>query len=391
MGDLIDDFDDDDDDDGDDVWDKQGDDEPIQRLTSIYDQAEAKVEKVEKPETPAMSAAFITLEQARTAAANSTLDSMEGGASSYYKTITKPKTAKVKTENAEKWWVKAARKNIVFQRDYEPSSEGFPNGIVPKLQNVVATTQLGCRFNLRAVATKLPNCEYDPRKRNGCCLRIRHPRCTATLFPTGQLRCMGSKTEFHALAASRKFARKLQKLDYPIKFNKFRVTNVMATVDVGFGLRSLEGFATQYENEGAHYEPDQFPGVRYESASPKATVQIFASGKLTFLSAKNRRSVYVLFKKLYPKLLGYAVARPAPAPPKTTSLHKLTTAITTSSSTSTADPVKLEMAAAGIKMEPAVPLKMEGGVPVITPQAYAALAQFAQSASATGLPSLEPG
>jgi TATA-box binding protein (TBP) (component of TFIID and TFIIIB) len=58
----------------------------------------------------------------------------------------------------------------------------------------------------------MPPCRYDPRKKNGVYLRIRNPNATGTLFRSGNLRSMGARSEFLALCAARKFARKVARL-----------------------------------------------------------------------------------------------------------------------------------------------------------------------------------
>lgn len=41
-----------------------------------------------------------------------------------------------------------------------------PSGIVPTLQNVVATVNLGCRLDLKEIALHARNAEYNPKVRS---------------------------------------------------------------------------------------------------------------------------------------------------------------------------------------------------------------------------------
>jgi transcription initiation factor TFIID TATA-box-binding protein len=41
--------------------------------------------------------------------------------------------------------------------------EVHPSGIVPQLQNVVATVNLGCRLDLKEIALHARNAEYNPK------------------------------------------------------------------------------------------------------------------------------------------------------------------------------------------------------------------------------------
>ena len=43
------------------------------------------------------------------------------------------------------------------------------SGIVPTLQNLVATVNLGCKLTLQTIASKARNAEYNPRVRCAAC------------------------------------------------------------------------------------------------------------------------------------------------------------------------------------------------------------------------------
>ncbi len=44
-----------------------------------------------------------------------------------------------------------------------PDAERHPSGIVPTLQNVVATVNLGCKLDLKHIAMQARNAEYNPK------------------------------------------------------------------------------------------------------------------------------------------------------------------------------------------------------------------------------------
>lgn len=46
-----------------------------------------------------------------------------------------------------------------------------PSGIVPTLQNVVATVNLGTRLDLKEIALHARNAEYNPKVRDILCMR----------------------------------------------------------------------------------------------------------------------------------------------------------------------------------------------------------------------------
>ena len=55
-------------------------------------------------------------------------------------------------------------------------------GIVPQLQNIVSTVNLGCPLDLKKIATHARNAEYNPKRFAAVIMRIRDPRTTALIF-----------------------------------------------------------------------------------------------------------------------------------------------------------------------------------------------------------------
>jgi len=64
-----------------------------------------------------------------------------------------------------------------------------------KIQNIVATTQLGKDIDLTKLAKTLPNTEYNPEKFPGLVLRIKNPKASLLLFSNGKVVCTGTKSE----------------------------------------------------------------------------------------------------------------------------------------------------------------------------------------------------
>lgn len=103
-----------------------------------------------------------------------------------------------------------------------PMPSGEPNDALNsiKIQNCVATVNLGCDLNLRRINFQTRNSEYNPSRFHGVIMRIREPRCTALIFRSGKLVCTGARNEVDANLGTRKFARILQKLGYPVNFRQ---------------------------------------------------------------------------------------------------------------------------------------------------------------------------
>lgn len=60
-----------------------------------------------------------------------------------------------------------------------------PSGIVPQLQNIVATVNLDCKLDLKAIALQARNAEYNPKVLGGSQL---HPHSSKTfVIPSASL------------------------------------------------------------------------------------------------------------------------------------------------------------------------------------------------------------
>ncbi|KAJ2520731.1 TATA-binding protein (TBP), partial [Coemansia sp. RSA 1937] len=88
-------------------------------------------------------------------------------------------------------------------------------GIVPTLQNIVATVNLDCRLDLKSIALHARNAEYNPKRFAAVIMRIREPKTTALIFASGKMVVTGAKSEDDSKLAARKYARIVQKLGFP--------------------------------------------------------------------------------------------------------------------------------------------------------------------------------
>ncbi len=61
------------------------------------------------------------------------------------------------------------------------------SGIIPTLQNIVATVNLDCRLDLKTIALHARNAEYNPKRFAAVIMRIREPKTTALIFASGKM------------------------------------------------------------------------------------------------------------------------------------------------------------------------------------------------------------
>uniref|UniRef100_A0A8D2ACN7 TATA-box-binding protein n=1 Tax=Sciurus vulgaris TaxID=55149 RepID=A0A8D2ACN7_SCIVU len=140
------------------------------------------------------------------------------------------------------------------------TSASESSGIVPQLQNIVSTVNLGCKLDLKTIALRARNAEYNPKRFAAVIMKIQEPRTTALIFSSGKMVC------------------------------------------------DVNG-----------YEPELFPGLIYRMIKPRIVLLIFVFGKVVLTGAKVRAEIYEVFKNIYPHSESiqedHVVAATAPACP----------------------------------------------------------------------------
>jgi transcription initiation factor TFIID TATA-box-binding protein len=187
--------------------------------------------------------------------------------------------------------------------------------IQPKLQNIVSTANLGCQLKLRQIALQARNAEYNPKRFAAVIMRIKEPKTTALIFSSGKMVCTGAKSEEDSKKASRKYAKIIKSLGFPVEFKEFKVQNIVGSCDVKFqislsklnmklGKLNVNSDSSNNKNKKyiCHYEPEIFPGLIYHMLEPEIVLLIFVSGKIVLTGAKERNEIYDAFNKIYPLL-----------------------------------------------------------------------------------------
>ncbi|EPE05681.1 rna polymerase i and iii transcription factor complex component [Ophiostoma piceae UAMH 11346] len=181
------------------------------------------------------------------------------------------------------------------------------SGIVPTLQNIVATVNLDCRLDLKTIALHARNAEYNPyspsefeQDEASPAHVIVSEHITNKFHFSGKMVVTGAKSEDDSKLASRKYARIIQKLGFNAKFTDFKIQNIVGSCDIKFPIR-LEGLASRHHNFSS-YEPELFPGLIYRMIKPKIVLLIFVSGKIVLTGAKVREEIYTAFEMIYPVL-----------------------------------------------------------------------------------------
>ena len=85
----------------------------------------------------------------------------------------------------------------------------------PVIHNMVATATLGMKLDLKSIATRANNAEFNPKRFPAVVLRIRDPKTTALVFSSGKMVLTGAKEEAAAKTAAKKHLKTIQKCGFP--------------------------------------------------------------------------------------------------------------------------------------------------------------------------------
>ncbi|OYT33756.1 TATA-box-binding protein [Archaeoglobales archaeon ex4484_92] len=156
-----------------------------------------------------------------------------------------------------------------------------------KIENVVASTQIGENIDLNKIAREIKDSEYKPKQFPGLVLRTKEPKAAALVFRSGKVVCTGSKSVEDARRAVKQIVKMLKEIDIPvIDEPDVKVQNIVASADLGVDL-NLNAIAIGLGLENIEYEPEQFPGLVYRLNNPRVVVLIFGSGKMVVTGGKS--------------------------------------------------------------------------------------------------------
>ena len=160
----------------------------------------------------------------------------------------------------------------------------------PQIQNIMSTVDLGCKLDLNYIFTHCSKTKYDPKKFNPVIMRLKVPKSTALIFTSGKIVVTGTKDEKSSENAARKYASLLKKLQFPVKFSNFRITNIVASCQLPFRPPLFnKNFLPSEKMKFVDYEPELFPGLVYRTG---ITFIIFRSGKVIMTKAKTREEIH---------------------------------------------------------------------------------------------------
>lgn len=181
-------------------------------------------------------------------------------------------------------------------------SQGSDNVYI-RIQNMTATANLGVKLDLKQIALRCRNTEFNPKRFAAVIMRLLEPKATGLIFASGKLVVTGLRSSHNAALVAKKFAYIIEKVGFKPQFLDFKVQNIVGTVDVGFPIR-LEGLAYKH-SQFASYEPELFSGLIYRLGRPKVVLMIFVSGKVIITGAKTEADMGTAMSKIHPVLVEF--------------------------------------------------------------------------------------
>lgn len=157
--------------------------------------------------------------------------------------------------------------------------------------NVVATTALDATIDCNHVSRHTCNCEYDPKRFAALKHRVRLGGSAPTflVFTSGKIVCVGAKSIALARSALLRFILHLRSIyiyipeAYDVK-SDIHIQNIVAHASVGHSV-NLEAIAADHWRH-CRYEPELFPGLKFEVPAHRTVCNVFSSGKVVVTGAR---------------------------------------------------------------------------------------------------------
>lgn len=181
-----------------------------------------------------------------------------------------------------------------------------PLDISFKIVNVVATATLDQPIGLEILPELFPHMViYEPTAYPPpapAYFKSENMEGKVSIFPSGKMISVGTRSEKKARQELFLVAKKLESAKIARIKTVPKIENIVATANLGF-TPNLESISIATE---ALYEPEQFPGAIIRLSVPKngikATILLFASGKMVCVGLKKSEHLYIISQELLHKI-----------------------------------------------------------------------------------------
>ncbi|MBI4182009.1 MAG: hypothetical protein HY520_03515 [Candidatus Aenigmarchaeota archaeon] len=141
--------------------------------------------------------------------------------------------------------------------------------------------------------------------RAGVIFRVEDPHAAVLVFAAGRIVCAGTRSLEDAQAAARKVVAQLRKAGLSLPLPPLEIESMVAVSAVRNRL-NLEEIA--FALEGALYEPERFPALRYPLPWPGRTLLLFPSGKILCAGLQGHQEAQEALSLLHDRLSSVGIA-----------------------------------------------------------------------------------
>ncbi|WP_049796376.1 TATA-box-binding protein [Methanomassiliicoccus luminyensis] len=181
-----------------------------------------------------------------------------------------------------------------------------------KIQNIVASADLGTELDLTQLVVEMENAEYEPESFPGLVFRLKKPKTATLIFRSGKIVCTGSKSIGDVKQAIQMVTESLKDAGIPLTGSPaYEVQNIVASADLEQPI-NLTSTVISLGLEKVEYEPEVFPGLVYRLDDPKVVILLFGSGRLVCTGAKKPMDVEAAIVRISRELRSVGLLSPEP-------------------------------------------------------------------------------
>ena len=181
-------------------------------------------------------------------------------------------------------------------------------GLDYKIENVVATVvvEITEKIDLKQIARKHADVEYNPERFPGLVMRIEKPKATILIFSTGKMVVTGLRKATEAEKVVEKVVKNIRKAGIKVSNPEITIQNIVASGDLHTNIDlNMAAIVMEF----AMYEPEVFPGLIYRMQEPKTVFLIFSTGRIVCTGAKRKEIVKEAVRKLNIQVRELGVAK----------------------------------------------------------------------------------
>lgn len=162
------------------------------------------------------------------------------------------------------------------------------------INNIVATFDVNCSFDLNKISNQFEDVVYDPEMYYAAILKHKNPKFSYLINSSGKIIINGLKKIHEVSKYALAIVKELSIRGYNVKFKKenLKIVNIVSGFTSNKSIR-LDLFAKKIDCE---YNPDKFPGLIYKIGGGK--VLIFSTGKFQFVGYTTLGQIELAKKKL---------------------------------------------------------------------------------------------